>query len=264
MSTAIAFDNFQLVYDKLTVSYVSGSVKKIVLKEFSFKVERGKFIAIVGPSGCGKSTLLNATAKFIKEDSGTILLDGQAIKKSSLDIGFVFQNYALFDWLTVEENIGFGLKFTNLTKSEKKVTVEKLLRDIGLIEQRKYYPAELSGGMQQRVALARSIAPKPKVLLLDEPFAALDTDTKIKMRELLLQLWRVHGTTILFVTHDLEEALFLADRVVIIQGVDGIAGTIDVSFPRPREFSIVYTTEFRGLVENIANKFRTLKQSTGP
>jgi len=240
-----------LVYDQLTVSYLSKGIRTTVLDRFSMKLEAGKFLAIVGPSGCGKSTLLNATAGFIMPDSGSILVEEQLVSKPSLKIGFVSQSYVLFEWLTVEENIAFGLQSKKLLDEEIRNTVSSLLEVIGLTEQREYYPAQLSGGMQQRVALARAIAPEPPLLLLDEPFSALDSETRIKMRELLLRLWTEHRTTVLFVTHDIEEALILADRVLMLEKKSNAINTIDVPFTRPRPHAIIHTVEFQCMAEKI-------------
>jgi ABC-type nitrate/sulfonate/bicarbonate transport system ATPase subunit len=246
-----------LVYNQLTVSYLSKGIRTTVLDSFFLKLESGKFLAVVGPSGCGKSTLLNATAGFIMPDSGSIHLKGQLVSKPSLQIGFVSQSYVLFEWLTVEENIAFGLQSKKLPDKEIRQTVSSLLEVIGLTEQRGYYPSQLSGGMQQRVALARAIAPEPPVLLLDEPFSALDSETRIRMRELLLRLWTEHGTTILFVTHDVEEALILADRVLMLEKNGSPVSTMDVPFPRPRPHSIIHTEQFQSMAEKILFHYET-------
>jgi NitT/TauT family transport system ATP-binding protein len=246
-----------LVFDELTVSYRNGR-RAAVLQRFSLQVESGKFLAVVGPSGCGKSTLLHATAGFIKSDSGSIYLRGHVISEPSLQVGFVSQRYALFPWLTVAGNIAFGLRSQNLPDGAICQTVNHLLEVIGLAPQRDYYPEQLSGGMQQRVALARALAPEPPVLLLDEPFSSLDSETRHRMRELLLRLWAEHRTTILFVTHDIEEALLLADRLLMLEQDAGPARTMDVPFSRPRARPISQMEAFHDMVETISRHYGAL------
>jgi len=247
-----------LVYDQLTVTYLSRGIRIAILESLSLKLETGEFLAIVGPSGCGKSTLLNVTAGFKMPESGTIRLKGKLISKPSLQIGFVSQSYVLFEWLTVEDNIAFGLQSQKHSKKEIRQIVDNLLEVIGLTAQRAYYPAQLSGGMQQRVALARSIASEPPVLLLDEPFSALDSETRIKMHELLLRLWTDHNTTILFVTHDIEEALILADRVLMLEKNGKPVSTRDIPFIRPRPRSIIHTEQFQIMAGEILSHYETL------
>ena len=243
-----------LVFDNLTVSYPNGNNIPI-LKEFSLELELGKFLAVIGPSGCGKSTLLHATAGFIKADYGDIRLRGQLISEPSLNVGFVSQRYALFPWLTVQGNIAFGLQSKSLPDDEISQIVNNLLEVVGLTAQRNYYPEQLSGGMQQRVALARAIAPEPPLLLLDEPFSALDTETRQRMRELLLRLWNEHQMTILFVTHDIEEALLLADKILLLEPKGGAGSIMDVPFLRPRKYTMVHSKPFQNMVERISHYY---------
>lgn len=241
-----------LTFNQLTVSY-PGRRASPVLNDFSFELEAGIFLAVVGPSGCGKSTLLHTTAGFIKPIHGEIRLEGRVVSEPSVKVGFVSQRYALFPWLTVEENISFGLRSKNLTASEKTAAVCALIEVIGLTEHRHDYPEQLSGGMQQRVALARAMAPEPSVLLLDEPFSALDSETRHNMRELLLRLWIDHSVTIMFVTHDLEEAILLADKILILGRKANLTRTIPVPYPRPRLDTILHDKIFL----DIANSIRT-------
>jgi ABC-type nitrate/sulfonate/bicarbonate transport system ATPase subunit len=243
-----------LVFDRLTVSYRNGT-KIPVLNEFSLELKTGEFLAVVGPSGCGKSTLLYATAGFIKPDNGSIRLKGRLILEPSLQIGFVSQRYALFPWLTVEDNIGFGLRSQEQNNLKTRQTVDHLLEVIGLRAQRAYYPEQLSGGMQQRVALARAMAPNPVVLLLDEPFSALDSHNRQKMRDLLLHLWTDRGTTVLFVTHDIEEALLLGDNVLMLEADAAQAHTLRVPFPRPRLHTLLRDEAFRSLLNSISRQY---------
>ena len=217
----------------VTVVYPNGPTAPI-LEDFSLTVESGTFLAVVGKSGSGKSTLLHTIAQFLRPVSGSIRLKRAAITEPGIDIGFVGQRYALFPWLTVEDNVAFGLRSQRRPDAEIRRSVAHLLDVVGLSAYMRYYPEQLSGSMQQRAALARAMAPNPSLLLLDEPFSALDTETPRRMRELLLCLWRGRSTTIIFVNHDIEEALLLADKVLILTPGSGRAQTIEVPFPRPR------------------------------
>lgn len=191
----------------------------------------GEFAAIIGPSGCGKSTLLRLIAGLDTPSNGTITLNTKPVTAPSPECGMVFQQFALFPWLTVRRNIGFGLKSGAAGKS----TVDRLLDTVGLTGFADHYPSQISGGMQQRAALARALAPAPQVLLLDEPFGALDQQTRGMMQEMLENLWRTQRRTVLLVTHDIDEALYLADRVLVMSARPGrILTEFNVPFERPR------------------------------
>ena len=199
-------------------------------------LEPGSFTALVGPSGCGKSTLLNIIAGFQSPSEGAVLLDGAEITAPTPDIGVVFQQYALFPWFSALGNVDFALKRLGLGKAARIERATAALEEVGLAGREHQFPAQLSGGMKQRVALARTFVSAPKVLLMDEPFGALDAITRASMHRLLLDIWARHRTTVLFVTHDIEEALFLADRVhVMARGPGRIVQTLDVGDPRPRD-----------------------------
>jgi NitT/TauT family transport system ATP-binding protein len=201
----------------------------------SLKLEPGSFTALVGPSGCGKSTLLNIVAGFVKPTNGAAILDGKEISGPTPDVGVVFQQYALFPWFTALGNIEFALKRLKLPARERRERALQALAEVGLQDRAQQFPGNLSGGMKQRVALARTFVASPKVLLMDEPFGALDAITRVTMQRLLLDIWQRHKATVLFVTHDIDEALFLADRVhVMSKGPGRIVETIDVADPRPR------------------------------
>lgn len=245
-----------LSYERVSISY-SGDEKRAVISSFSFEVFKGEFLAIVGPSGCGKSSLLHATAGFLAPVSGMIRLGSEVISGPSTRVGFISQRSSLFPWLSVADNIAFGLRVQERNSAETAGVVDELLRTIGLSEDRFKYPEQLSGGMQQRVALARALAPDPQTLLLDEPFSALDTDIRQRMRLLLLQLWNVRGTTVLFVTHDIEEALLLADRVLMLDVKQSEPKLVEVPYPRPRSQDLVHTPEFQDLHQTIAAHYRT-------
>ena len=198
-------------------------------------IEAGSFISLIGPSGCGKSTLLNAVGGFVPLTAGTIELDGEPVTGINPDVGVVFQQYALFPWFTALGNVMFALKRFKTSKEDRLERAYAALKEVGLEGREKTYPGQLSGGMRQRVALARVFVTLPKVLLMDEPFGALDAQTRVAMHEILLRIWEGHRTTVLFVTHDVDEALILSDRAHIMSAGPGrIIETMDVTQERPR------------------------------
>jgi NitT/TauT family transport system ATP-binding protein len=210
-----------------------------VLDVGRFAVREGEFVTVIGPSGCGKSTLLHIMGGFIAADAGTIRVFGDAVNGPGPDRGMMFQEFALFPWKTVEGNVAWGLEVQGFQKQKITETVHAYLEMIGLTEFRKHYPAELSGGMKQRVALARVLAFNPKVLLMDEPFGALDAQTRETMQEEVTRLWERTRKTIVFVTHDIEEAVFLGDRVVVLSARPGrIREEVKIDLPRPRTLEI--------------------------
>jgi NitT/TauT family transport system ATP-binding protein len=186
------------------------------LSAVDLEVAEGEFVSIVGPSGCGKSTLLYILGGFIRADSGVIEVGGKAVTGPGTDRGVVFQEYALFPWLTVTQNIRYGLEMTGVARREREETVRRLVRTIGLEGFEHRFPRELSGGMKQRVAIARTLAYDPNILLLDEPFGALDAQTRETMQDELLRLWQATRKTVVMVTHDVNEAVYLSDRVLVM------------------------------------------------
>ena len=199
------------------------------------KIEPGSFISLIGPSGCGKSTLLNAVGGFVPLTTGTIELDGEPVKGINPDVGVVFQHYALFPWLTALGNVLFALKRFTITKQERLERAFSALREVGLEGRERSYPGQLSGGMRQRVALARTFVTSPKVLLMDEPFGSLDAQTRVVMHEILLRIWEAHKATVIFVTHDVDEALILSDRAYVMSAAPGkIIETVEIEQERPR------------------------------
>lgn len=219
----------------LSKTYTSEKGKLQVLSDINLTVNPGEFVGIVGASGCGKSTLLRLIVGLDNDYTGKIKLGDDIIKGTDVDRGMVFQEARLFPWLTVEENIAFGL-VDNYSKQEKKAIVSKHLALVGLEAFAKSHPHELSGGMQQRVSIARALVNNPKILTLDEPFGALDAFTRYQMQQEILRIWEIEKTTMLLVTHDIDEALFLADRVVVISSRPGkIREIFEVKLPRPRD-----------------------------
>ncbi|MFJ8623717.1 ABC transporter ATP-binding protein [Kitasatospora sp. NPDC093550] len=205
----------------LTVGYGPHRRSAPVLDRTELDLPAGSFTALLGPSGCGKSTVLNAVAGFVRPTAGQVLVGARPVTGPGPDRGVVFQHYALFPWLTARGNVEFALKRLGLPRAERRSRALAALEEVELADGAEKYPAELSGGMQQRVALARALAAEPEVLLMDEPFGALDALTRARMQHLLTRLWQRTGTTVLFVTHDIDEALALAERVLVLGGKPG-------------------------------------------
>jgi len=225
-----------LSIDRLSKGFHTAGGYLPVLDGVSFNAEKGELIAILGRSGCGKSTLLKIVAGFIPPGSGKVLLNERPVSEPGPDRCVIFQEDALFPWLTVGENITFGLKGKRFSKEQKSAEMNRFLNLVGLTEFRDYLPGELSGGMKQRVALARVLILQPQVLLMDEPFASLDAQSREEMQHLLLSLWKELSHTILFVTHDVNEAVVLADRILLMDKNPGrIREEVRVDLPRSRE-----------------------------
>jgi NitT/TauT family transport system ATP-binding protein len=218
----------------------------------------GEFRVLLGPSGCGKSTLLRMIAGLDKPTSGQVFVNGEIVTHPGKDRGMVFQKYTSFPWLTVADNIAYGMKINGVPEAQRKETVDRLLNSVGLTEFANVYPETLSGGMQQRVAIARTLALRPSVILMDEPFGALDAQTRSDMQQLLLEIWDETACTILFVTHDVEEAVYLADRIFIMSSHPGtIVEDVQVSFDRPRDLGLKEKTEFHELQHYVLGRIRS-------
>ena len=223
----------------LRKSYSKNGSTLAILDVPSFAVREGEFVTLIGPSGCGKSTFLHIMGGFIPADSGSIRVYGAEVKGPGPDRGMMFQEFALFPWKTVAGNVAWGLEAQGWEKERIEETVRKHLEMMGLADFAHHYPAELSGGMKQRVALARVLAFDPKVLLMDEPFGALDAQTRESMQEEVTRIWERTRKTIVFVTHDIEEAVFLGDRVVVLSARPGrIREEVKIDLPRPRGLEI--------------------------
>ena len=215
------------------------------LNNVSFKTHRREFVSIIGPSGCGKSTLARILAGLENYTGGEVLLDGKPVNGPGRDRGMVFQGYTLFPWLTVKKNIMFGLEMNNASREEASREVDVWLELVGLTKFANAYPHEISGGMKQRVAIARALVNQPRILLMDEPFGALDAQTRARMQAYLLEVWRNIDITIVFITHDLDEAVFLSDRILVLKAHPGeVQELIEVPVPRPRSAMQFSSPEF--------------------
>jgi NitT/TauT family transport system ATP-binding protein len=223
----------------------------------SIRVDPGEFVSIIGPSGCGKSTLLNAVAGFLKPSSGEVAVDGEGVAGPSADRGMVFQQYSLFPWKTVRENVEFGLKMKGMDRSKRETSARTLLGLAGLLAFENQYPDSLSGGMKQRVGIIRALATSPKVLLLDEPFGSLDAQTRLIMQQILTNMWQRLKTSVLFVTHDIDEAIFLSDRVYCMTARPGtIKAEVAILLERPRHQSMMMSSEFLALRRGLMSLIR--------
>jgi NitT/TauT family transport system ATP-binding protein len=242
--------NFSLSYETL-----DGSVAAV--SDTQIHVNPGEFVSIVGPSGCGKSTLLNAVAGFLEPTTGTVTVDGERVKGPSAERGMVFQQYSLFPWKTVRENVEFGLKMRGMARSQRERAARTLLGLAGLDAFENHYPERLSGGMKQRVGIVRALATGPKVLLLDEPFGALDAQTRVIMQQILTNMWQRLKISVLFVTHDIDEAIFLSDRVYCMTARPGsIKAEIPIPLERPRQQSMMMSSEFLALRRGLMSLIR--------
>ncbi|AFY90124.1 MAG: Nitrate import ATP-binding protein NrtD [Chroococcidiopsis cubana SAG 39.79] len=239
-------------------SYSNRGKELVVLEKINFQLDPREFVCLVGVSGCGKSTLLNIVAGLTTPSAGQVLVDGQAVTgRPGSDRGMVFQGYTLYPWLTVSQNIAFGLQLRKMSKAEQRERVAYYLNVVGLTQFAKAYPKQLSGGMKQRVAIARALANEPEVLLMDEPFGALDAQTKEQMQQFLLELWEQTHTTVLMITHDVEEAIFLSQRIYVMSSHPGrLQLEIPVNLPANRHLEIKLSSEFVEIKRQILHALR--------
>ena len=229
----------------------------LALQATDLTVAENDFITILGPSGCGKSTLLRMVAGLDTPTTGSITLDGKAVNGPGADRGMVFQSYTLFPWLNIEQNIRFGLRERGLPEAQQKERAAYFIAKVGLRGFEQHFPKQLSGGMQQRTAIARALANDPKILLMDEPFGALDNQTRVLMQELLLGIWEAERKTVLFVTHDIDEAIFMANRVAVFSARPGrIKTELAVDLPHPRHYTVKTTPEFMALKARLTEEIR--------
>lgn len=241
----------------LCIQFHSKSSTVDAVTGVSVHVQPGEFVSLIGPSGCGKSTLLNVVAGFLEPTSGQAMLDGRHIHGPGSDRGVVFQQYSLFPWMTVRKNVEFGLKLKGIAARERETQARTLLGLAGLLHFENHYPDQLSGGMKQRVGIVRALATSPQVLLMDEPFGALDSQTRVVMQEILTNMWQRLRISVLFITHDIEEAVFLSDRIYVMTARPGrVKSEIVVPLPRPRTSAMTSSPEFSALVHTIKNLIR--------
>ena len=252
-----------LKVDSLKKKFQDREGEIVALGNISFSVHQREFICVIGPSGCGKSTLIRIIAGLEKQTSGSILLDSKPIDSPSSDRGMVFQNYTLFPWLTIKKNIMFGLIMSKTDRQEANTKAMDWLELVGLSEFSDLYPHQLSGGMKQRVAIARALATRPRILLMDEPFGALDAQTRAQMQSYLLQIWGSLDITIIFITHDLEEAIYLADRIFVLgSSSNQLQEIVEIPVSRPRKPDQFLSSEFLSTKKHLEDLINPEKRST--
>lgn len=250
-------DQGHIKVENVSITFGRGRDANVAVEATDVEILPGQFVCILGPSGCGKSTLLNSIAGYVEPTRGQVLLDGERITGPGPDRGMVFQQYSLFPWKTVRENVAFGPRILGRSEPTPEAIADTFIEMVGLTRFANRYPAELSGGMQQRVGIARALANYPRVLLMDEPFGALDSQTRLMMQESLLGVWEEFGITVVFVTHDIDEALFLGDRVLIMSASPGrIIMDMTVDLPRPRDSDLMVSDAFMKLKRVCREKIR--------
>lgn len=246
-----------LKIDRLCKKFSSSKGALTVLDGIDLEIQRNEFVCVVGASGCGKSTLLNIVSGLSQPTSGAVLLDGHPVTAPGADRGMVFQNYTLYPWLTVAQNVEFGLKLRNIPPAQRKRQVGYYLEIVGLTKFARALPKALSGGMKQRVVIARALANEPEILLMDEPFGALDAQTKETLQEFMLQIWQQTQTTILMITHDVEEAVFLSERIYVLSSRPGrVKAEVATGLQRDRTMAIKQTDLFQHKRQEVLNLIR--------
>ena len=239
--------------DKVKVTHLTKKCDDLlVLDDISFTVKEGEFLCIVGPTGCGKTTFLNSLTKLYKPTSGEILINDEPVDLLRHNIAYIFQEYSTMPWLTVEENVGFGLDIKNIPKSEAKEKINEYLQVVGLEKYRNYYPDQLSASMLQRVVIARAFATEPEVLLMDEPYGQLDIELRFRLEDELLKLWERNKTTVIFITHNIEEAVYLGERILVLTNKPtGIKKEIYNNIQRPRNIAAKDFVDLRNEVTDL-------------
>lgn len=256
----------QIVVNGLDVRFPNSEMSKdkniIILKNINLSIQSGEFVSLLGPSGCGKTTLLRAIAGLITPSAGSIMVDGQIVTTPSPDRTLIFQDYGLFDWKTVRENVEFGLKALGVSPAIRREKADKYINMVNMKSSENKYPVELSGGMKQRAAIARALVVEPACLLMDEPFAALDALGREGLQEEIVGISQKTYITILLVTHNIEEAVFLSDRIFVLAGTPAaLRSEIKVALARPRRADVRLTPQFRAIVEEVG---RELRLATSP
>ncbi|HVL55567.1 MAG TPA: ABC transporter ATP-binding protein [Burkholderiaceae bacterium] len=246
----------RIVFDRVSVQFPTAAGPLPVVEDVSYQVANGDFVSIIGPSGCGKTTMLNIVAGFQQPTRGTVLLDGRPVSGPGPERGVIFQEYGVFPWLSVRDNIAFGLRLAanRVSPAERSEICDRYMRLMGLSDFADAHPKTLSGGMRQRLAIARAYAVKPQFLLMDEPFGALDAQTRSHMQNLLLQVLAAEGKTVMLITHSVEEAIYLSSKIVVVTARPSrVREIIDVPFPYPRDESLHERAEFGELRSRIRN-----------
>ncbi|MGN8646783.1 ABC transporter ATP-binding protein [Gracilibacillus sp. HCP3S3_G5_1] len=248
----------EIQLNQISMTYQTNDTEVLALKDISINIKKGEFVSLLGPSGCGKTTLLRIIADLIQPTKGEITVGGGSVRQARLaqKYGIVFQSPVLYDWRKVKQNIYLPLELMGMNKAERQERVDHLLQLVGLEKFKDKYPWQLSGGMQQRVAIARALAIEPEILLMDEPFSALDEFTRERLNEELLTIWDKVGSTVVFVTHSIPEAIFLSDRVLVLSPHPGrLSSVVDIPLPRPRTQEMRNSKEFFDLIAHIRNSF---------
>ncbi len=256
--TLVNVETVEIEINDVSMRYQTDAAEVLALKNVTMDIRKGEFISLLGPSGCGKTTLLRIMADLIQPTSGTVKIAGKTAKEARLaqKYGIVFQSPVLYDWRKVKKNITLPLEMMGIGKAEKETRANQLLELVGLSKFADKYPWQLSGGMQQRVAIARALAIEPEILLMDEPFSALDEFSREYLNEELLNVWSKVGNTVVFVTHSISEAVFLSDRVFVLSPHPGrLSAVIEIPLPRPRNREMRNSTEFYQLISDIRNAF---------
>ncbi|MGD8785536.1 MAG: ABC transporter ATP-binding protein [Thioalkalispiraceae bacterium] len=264
-------DRFKRLKERPVILEVEGLQKDFestqghitALNDINFKTHRREFVCVIGPSGCGKSTLIRILAGLENKTSGRVLLEGREVSGPGPDRGMVFQGYTLFPWLTVKRNVMFGLEVSGQGKFIAEEEARQWIELVGLSKFEDSYPHQLSGGMKQRVAIARALANQPRILLMDEPFGALDAQTRAKMQAYLMEIWKNIDVTILFITHDLDEAIYLADRILVLKAHPGeVQELIEVPVPQPRSPEQLLSPEFLATKKRLEDLIHPPKEET--
>lgn len=252
-------NNVEIMLDQVGMVYQNADGKDVTaLTSVSLDIQKGEFVSLLGPSGCGKTTLLRIIADLLQPTSGTVQIGGKTPRAARLKqrYGMVFQSAVLYDWRTVRKNVMLPLEIMKVPKADRIERADKMLKLVGLTDFADHYPRQLSGGMQQRVGIARALAIRPEILLMDEPFSALDEFTREKLHVDLLRIWRKTNKTIIFVTHNIQESVFLSDRVCVLSPHPGrLSAVVNIDLPRPRTMEMKETPEFTALVAKVRNSF---------
>lgn len=252
-------NNVEIMLDQVGMVYQNADGKDVTaLTSVSLDIQKGEFVSLLGPSGCGKTTLLRIIADLLQPTSGTVQIGGETPRAARLKqrYGMVFQSAVLYDWRTVRKNVMLPLEIMKVPKADRIERADKMLKLVGLTDFADHYPRQLSGGMQQRVGIARALAIRPEILLMDEPFSALDEFTREKLHVDLLRIWRKTNKTIIFVTHNIQESVFLSDRVCVLSPHPGrLSAVVNIDLPRPRTMEMKETPEFTALVAKVRNSF---------